>query len=81
MKHTIKNNQRLDSHNFKVTVQLIPENDAEKNAIKNLQTLTATQDERDLVENYLHFSLGLGNYSVVESLNQTDTLFLLKIFI
>ena len=81
MKHSIKSKQTIDSHNSIVTVQLLPDNDAEKNAIKNLQNLTPTQDERDLVENYLNFSLGLGNYSVVESLNQTDNLFVLKIFI
>jgi hypothetical protein len=80
MKHTIIKNQRLDSHHSMVTVNLKPDSDAEKIAIKNLQNLTATQDERDLVENYLHFNLGLGNYSVVESLNQTDNLFVLKIF-
>lgn len=81
MKHTIIKNQRLDSHHSMVTVNLKPDSDSERTAINNLQNLTATQDERDVVENYLHFSLGLGNYSVVESLNQSDTQFTLKIFI
>jgi hypothetical protein len=43
--------------------------------------MTATQNERDLMENYLNFSLDLDNYSIVEFLSQTDTTFVLKIFI
>jgi uncharacterized membrane-anchored protein YhcB (DUF1043 family) len=81
MKHTIKSKQKIDLHNSVVTVELLPENDIEKNAIKNLQTLTATDNERQLVENYLHFGLGLGDYSVLQSLNQTGNTFSLKIFV
>jgi len=81
MKHSIKTNQKIDIHNSVVTVELIPDNDNERNAIKNLQTLTASDSERELVENYLHFGLGLGDYSVLQSLNQTGNTFTLKIFV
>jgi hypothetical protein len=81
MKHSIKSRQAVDSHHSIVTVKLLPDNDVEKKAIANSQNLTPTQAERDLVENYLNFSLGLGSYSIVEFLNQTDNLFVLKIFV
>lgn len=81
MKHSIKSNQKIDLHNSVVTVELLPDNDTEKNAIKNLQALTATDNERQLVENYLHFGLGLGDYSVLQSLDQTGNTFTLKIFV
>lgn len=81
MKHSIKSKQRIDIHNSIVTVQLLPGSDIEKNAIKNLQNLAGSDAEKELVENYLHFSLELGDYSVVELINQTDTLFVLQIFV
>lgn len=81
MRHSIKSKQKIDLHHSVVTVELLPDNDTEINAIKNLQLLTATDSERDLVENYLHFGLGLGDYSVLQSLNQTGNTFTLKIFI
>lgn len=64
-----------------VEVELFPDNDVERNAIKNLQTMTATEIERELVENYLHFNLGLGEYSVLQSLDQKGNKFILKIFV
>lgn len=81
MKHLIKSNQRIDIHNSVVTVELLPDNDNERNAIKNLQALNASDSERELVENYLHFGLGLGDYSVLESLNQEGNVVTLKIFV
>ena len=69
-----------DNHNSIIVVQLFPDNSAEKTAIKNVENMIATVHEKELVENYLHFSLELGEYSIVELLNQTNTSFVLKIF-
>lgn len=80
MKHLIKSKQNLDSHNLILAVELIPENVTEENAIKNMASFTSTEDEKELVENYLHFNLGLGNYSVVDG-QQSGKIFTLKIFI
>lgn len=79
MKHTIKSNQRIDIHNSIVTVELLPENDTEKNAIKNMATFTSTDAEKELVENYLHFNLWLGDYSVLDG-QKTGNIFSLKVF-
>lgn len=81
MKHSINSKQKIDLHNIVVEVELFPDNDVERNAIKNLQTMTATEIERELVENYLHFKLGLGEYSVLQSLDQKGNKFILKIFV
>jgi hypothetical protein len=81
MKHSINSKQKIDIHNMVVEVELFPDNDVERNAIKNLQTMTATEIERELVENYLHFNLGLGEYSVLQSLDQKGNKFILKIFV
>ena len=81
MKHSIKSRRNIDSHNMIVTVELLPENDLEKKVLKNVQAMTASDEERDLVENYLHFSLGLGNYSVLMASNQTNNIATLKIFV
>ncbi len=68
MKHSITSKQKIDLHNMLVTVELRPDNDFEKVAINKLQTMNATDDERELVENYLHFNLELGEYSVLQSI-------------
>lgn len=81
MKHSIKSKQKIDLHNMVVTVELQPENVTEQSAIKNTGAMTAADSERELVENYLHFGLGLGNYSVVQLLDQTNNTFTLKIFV
>ena len=80
MKHSIKSKQAVDNHNSIVVVQLFPDNFAERAAIMNMEHLTASTGEKELVENYLNFSLDLGEYSVVEFLSQKDTAFILKIF-
>lgn len=81
MKHAIKSKQAIDNHNSIIVVQLFPDNLAERTAIKNVEKMTANPSEKELVENYLHFSLELGNYSIVELLSQTDTSFVIKIHI
>lgn len=81
MKHTIKVKQKIDLHHSIVKVELLPDNDTEKTAIKNVETMAASDNERELVENYLHFSLGLGNYSVVKLISQEGNNVTLQIFV
>jgi len=70
MKHTIKAKQKIDLYNSIVKVELFPDNKTEKTAIKNIEIMTASDNERELVENYLHFGLGLGDYSIVKLISQ-----------
>jgi len=81
MKHSIKSKNKIDLHNMVVTVELQHENVTEQAAIKNTGSLTATDSEKELVENYLHFGLGLGDYSVLQLIDQTDNTFTLKVFV
>lgn len=81
MKHSIKSKQKIDLHNMVVTVELQPDNATEQLAVKNTGSMTASDSERELVENYLHFGLGLGDYSVLQLLDQTNNTFTLKIFV
>ncbi|WP_218330806.1 hypothetical protein [Hydrotalea lipotrueae] len=81
MKHSIKSKQKIDLHNMVVTVELQPDNSIEQLAVKNTGSMTASDSERELVENYLHFGLGLGDYSVLQLLDQTNNTFTLKIFV
>lgn len=78
MTHIITSNQRIDNNNSIIVVQLNPDNEAESNAIRNTEQLKATDEERDIVENYLHFSLGLGRCSVVSG-DQSGNTFTLRI--
>jgi len=64
-----------------VTVELQPDNETEQTAIKNTSAMTASDSERELVENYLHFGLGLGDYFVLQLLDQKGNSFTLKIFV
>lgn len=81
MKHTIRTKQKIDQHNSIVKVELLPDNDTEIKAIKNLETLTASENEREFVENYLNFGLGLGDYSVVKLISQEGNYVTLQIFV
>jgi hypothetical protein len=81
MKHSIKSKQKFDLHNMVVTVELLPDNETEQKAIKSTGEMTASDSEKELVENYLHFGLGLGNYSVLQLLDQKNNTFTLKIFV
>lgn len=78
MKHKIKSDQRIDTHHSIVVVELLPDNDTEMSAINNLGTYTASDSERELVENYLHFNSGLSG-QVLEA-RQAGNIFTLKVF-
>lgn len=81
MKHSIISRQNIDSHNSLVKVQLKPENQTEQDAIKNVESVSASDTEREMVENYLHFGLGLGDYSVVKLISQEGNNVTLQIFV
>lgn len=81
MKHSIISRQNIDSHNSLVKVQLKPENQTEQDAIKNVESISASDTEREMVENYLHFGLGLGDYSVVKLISQEGNNVTLQIFV
>ena len=78
MNHKIKSNQRIDIHHSIVVIELFPNNDTERNAINNLGTYTASDSERELVENYIHFNAGLAG-QVLET-QQTGNIFTLSVF-
>jgi hypothetical protein len=82
MRHQIKSKKNIDGEHLEVTVELLPDNFLEKNAIERLQELTASDAEKEMVENYLHFSLEeLGDYTVVDTLSHFETEFVLKVAI
>lgn len=81
MKHSIISRQNIDSHNSLVKVQLKPETQTEQDAIKNVESVSASDTEREMVENYLHFGLGLGDYSVVKLISQEGNNVTLQIFV
>ncbi len=81
MKHSIISRQNIDSHNYLVKVQLKPDNETEQDAIKNVKNVSASDTEREMVENYLHFRLGLGDYSVVKLISQEGNIVTLQIFV
>lgn len=80
MKHSIISKINIDSHNFLVTVQLKPENRTEINAIKNVGNVSASNEEKEMIEHYLNFRLGLGNYSIIKLISQKGNDLIVQIF-
>lgn len=72
MKHKLIDRQPLGGHRWRVIVELLPDTEAEAKAIQRVELAQASEQERELVENYLHFSLGFGNYSIVQLLRQQN---------
>ena len=81
MRHLIKSKASIDIHTIVVKVELLADNNLEERALKNIQIMTASTTEKELIENYLHFNLDIGNYSVLKSLIKKDNIFYLKVFI
>ena len=79
MKHSIVTRNKINNHISFVSIQIKPESELEISAIRNSEILSSTNSERELIDNYFHFSLGLGDYSVLEVSEQKGTLFTLKI--
>lgn len=81
MKHRIASHVRIEPHKFRIAVELIPDTEEEKTAIKNLAQERSSQQQREMIDNYLNFQLNLGNYSVIDLMEQKESLFILNIFI
>ena len=79
MKHKIINKTEINVNHLLIAIELIAENESEITAIKNVANINATEEERELISNYLLFCLG-DKYSVVDLNNQKQNYFLLKVF-
>lgn len=81
MTHSILDKTHLGNGNWLIKVELKPDTPTEIQAVNNTANLTSSEAERELVENYLHFNLGLGNYSVVSLIRQVKNTCELKVYI
>ena len=77
MKHTIIGKQPLTHPYLLIEVELIPESDVEKEAIKQVEAMEADETQRELVENYLLFGLSVP-YSLHTVERQNKNRFILK---
>lgn len=82
MKNTILNREWLKQDICRVLVELTPENEIEANAIINTGVGQATESERNMLDNYLILNLnGLGNYSIIDQIQQFGNRFVLEIVV
>lgn len=79
MKHKIINQQKLDNKHSLISISLISESEEETKAIENVEATNATEIERELIDNYLLFSLG-DKYSIVSLESQKQNTFIIKAF-
>lgn len=77
MKHKLIDQKRLPNSYVILEVELIPENENEKAAIRKVNIMDADEDQKQLVENYLLFGLQLP-YSILSIERQINTRFILK---
>jgi len=77
MKHKLLGKQNLDNTYLLIEVELIPESDKEKTAIKHVEAMDADEEQRELIDNYLLFGLNIP-YSIVAVKRQNNTRFILK---
>jgi hypothetical protein len=78
MTHTIISKPNIGGQKI-IVVQLNPDNDKEKNAIKNVASFKATDQERDIVDNYLLFNIKLAGYSVINAKPRGNMVFQLEL--
>jgi hypothetical protein len=77
MKHEfIGNPVSLGISLWEIKIRLIPANDMEARAIKNVETDKANEAERELIDNYLLF--GITGWSTLSIKNQNGAIFKLK---
>jgi hypothetical protein len=81
MTHKVIDKRLIQPNQWQIKVELSTQIQAETKAIENLNRMQASDSERQLVEDYLNFNLGLGNYSVIELFAQMGRLFTLKVYI
>jgi hypothetical protein len=77
MKHQIVGEYPMAGRERQLVVDLLPENSAERTAIAKVEIAEASEDERELINNYLLFGLG---YQVVDILRHQGRRVTLKIF-
>ena len=77
MKHKFIGKKELIYPYFLLEVQLTPETEKEKVAIQKVEQLTADDEQKELIENYLLFGLQT-SYSILSIEQQTKETFILK---
>jgi hypothetical protein len=77
MKHRIIKSQKLGTPYVLTTIELIPSNEIERKAIANFQHFNVSEEEKELIENYLHFETLLG--SILKIIEQNGSIFTLKV--
>ena len=75
MKHTIHTKESLGNNHWFIEIELFPENDYEINAILKVEIAESSDEEIELVENYLYSALG--DLSIVSLMRQKKNLFAL----
>ncbi|MDO7887842.1 hypothetical protein [Hymenobacter cheonanensis] len=70
MKHKILSKQSVGNSQYEVSVELLPDTQAEATAIRNVQQAEGSEQERAFMDNYLNFNLNLGSYSIVRIMKQ-----------
>ena len=76
MKNKVHGEQNLNNSYLLLDVELIPENEQEKEAVRQVEALSVNEDQRELVENYLLFGLKIPYSVSVEK--QNNNRFILK---
>ncbi len=79
MNHRIVNKISLGSSQFNIQIELIPSNDREAQIIQKVESISASEEEKQLIDDYLSFCLG-DKYSVVKFNWQKGKIFEMKIF-
>ena len=77
MKHKFRGKKSLNSSYTLLDIELFPDSKMESEAIKQVEAMEATHDQKELVENYLLFGLN-SPYSVVSIERQSGNRFILK---
>lgn len=54
MQHALKRRSKIDMNNWNIVVELIPENEFEKQDIKHVFEMNASPEERLFIEDYLN---------------------------
>ena len=73
MKHMTLSRETLGNNKWFVEIELIPENDLEAKAIRHIEIGASTDEEMDMVETYLTFSLN--GMSIVNLVRQKGNVF------
>jgi hypothetical protein len=73
MKHKTLSKESLENNKWFVEIELMPENDFEAKAIRNVETGSSTNEEMDMVENYLISSLN--GMSIINLVRQKGNVF------